>query len=300
MKHFQSLQVFHEYMEWQPPEHPLISLVSLDSHEAPHRKSSPPVTNDFYMIVLKRVISGDLIYGRTKLDFANGAMVFFAPGQSIEWQEVEVEQKGFMINIHKDYLQGTELMDRVKTYGYFSYDVNEALHLSPREEKMVTSLYENIQAEYNNNQDEYSKEIIIGLLDTLLKYASRFYKRQFINRSEINSDMTFRLQKALVNYFETGMIRKLGAPSIDWVANGLRVSPRYLSDALKAETGKTALEHIHLFLIDEAKNLLLEPGKTVVEVAYQLGFEYPQYFSRLFKKKVGVSPKEFREDRAIH
>lgn len=286
-------------MEWKPPEHPLISLVSLDTQEAPHRKSSPPVTNDCYMIVLKRVISGDMTYGRTKLDFANGAMVFFAPGQTIEWQEIEVEQKGFMINFHKDYLRGTDLMDRIKTYGYFSYDVNEALHLSPKEESMVVSLYSNIEVEYINNQDEYSKEIIIGLLDTLLKYANRFYKRQFINRTEINSDLMFKLQKTLVRYFETGIFRELGAPSIDWVANELRVSPRYLSDALKADTGKTALEHIHLFLIDEAKNLLLEPGKTVAEVAYKLGFEYPQYFSRLFKKKVGVSPKQFREDKEI-
>lgn len=300
MQHFESLQVFHEYMQWPATEHPLLSLVSLDSKEVPHRKSSPPITNDFYMIVLKRVIQGDMTYGRTKLDFTNGAMLFFAPGQRIEWQEVEVEQRGFMINIHKDYLNRTHLADRIKTYGYFSYAVNEALHLSPREEAIVTSFYENIEMEYRNNQDEHSKEIILGLLDTLLKYADRFYKRQFIHRKEMNSDLGFHMQKTLIQYFESGNFKQQGIPSIDWVANQLRVSPRYLSDALKAETGKTAKDHIHLFLIDEAKNLLLESGKTIAEVAYQLGFEYPQYFSRLFKNKVGMSPMQYRESHHLH
>ena len=300
MKHFDSLQEFHEYMEWPSPEHPLLSLVSLDTGEVPHRKSSPPITNDCYMIVLKQVVSGEMNYGRTKLDFSRGVMLFFAPGQSIGWQEVDVSQTGFMINIHKDYFRRYALAERIKTYGYFSYAVNEALHLSPKEEVTVTSIYKNILAEYHNNQDELSKEIIIGLLDTLLKYADRFYKRQFMNRKEINSDLGFQFQQALIRYFESGRFKESGTPNIDWVASELAVTPRYLSDALKAETGKTAMEHLHLYLIDEAKNLLLEPGKTVAEVAYQLGYEYPQYFSRLFKKKVGISPKKFQEDRAIH
>lgn len=300
MKHFDSLQEFHAYMEWPSPEHPLLSMVSLDTGEAPHRKSSPPITHNCYMIVLKQVVSGEMNYGRTKLDFSRGVMLFFAPGQSIEWQEVDVNQTGFMINIHKDYLRRYALVERIKTYGYFSYAVNEALHLSPNEEATVTSIYKNILAEYHNNQDELSKEIIIGLLDTLLKYADRFYKRQFMNRKEINSDLGFQFQQALIRYFETDRFKEFGTPNIDWVAGELAVTPRYLSDALKAETGKTAMEHIHLYLIEEAKNLLLEPGKTVAEVAYQLGYEYPQYFSRLFKQKVGISPKKFQEDQAMH
>ena len=278
----------------------MLSLVSLDQREVPHRPSSPPISNDCYMIVLKRVVSGDLTYGRTRVDFSNGALLFFAPRQVLEWQEVEVEQQGFMLNIHEDYLRGTVLAEKVKSYGYFSYTVNEALHLSPREEKTIDSLYGNIGIEYLNNQDEHSKEIIVSLVETLLKYSERFYRRQFLHRKDLTSDLSFQFQQAMQGYFETRKPEELGAPTIGWIADELALSTRYLSDALKVETGKTAMEHLHLNLIDRAKNLLLERDSTVAEVAYQLGFEYPQYFSRLFKKKVGVSPTAFRDGRALN
>ena len=300
MEHFKSIQTFHEYMHWSPPEHPMFSLVSFSSFGERHRESSPPITNDFYMITLKYVVSGNMTYERTRFDFSRGAMMFNAPRQVIEWDEIAIEQKGFVINCHEDFIKGYALADHIKTYGYFSYTVNEALHLSSKEESIVMSIYDNIEAEYHNNQDEFSKNIIMGFLDTLLKYADRFYKRQFIHRKEITNDLNFQFNQALINYFESGQFHNLGIPSIDWIAKRLSVSPRYLSDALRAETGKTAMEHLHLYLIDEAKNLLLEPGKTVSQVAYQLGFEYPQYFSRLFKKKVGVSPTEFRDNYHLH
>lgn len=295
MTHFSSLQEFHKYMGWPPPEHPQLSLMPLDSTAVPHRRTSPPISSDLYMIILKRVISGALTYGRTDLDFSCGTMLFFAPRQAIEWQEVEVVQQGFMIQVHEDYFRNCDLGETIKTYGYFSYAVNEALHLSPKEETIITSIYQTMASEYHNNQDEFSKDIMISQIATMLKYANRFYKRQFLNRKDMTSDLILELNKALITYFETDKCQDLGAPSIDWVAERLAVTPRYLSDALKAESGKTALEHIHLFLIEQAKNLLLEPRKTVAEVAYQLGFQYPQYFSRFFKKKVGMSPSMFQE-----
>ncbi|WP_020559537.1 helix-turn-helix domain-containing protein [Thiofilum flexile] len=183
-------------------------------------------------------------------------------------------------------------------HNYFTYSVNEALHLSPKEEATLLSLYQTIESEYNNNQDELSREIILGLLDTLLKYANRFYKRQFIHRAQIQGQLSQRLHQVLINYFATGAAYQSGMPTVEWAANALSMSPRYLSDALKTETHKTAIEHIHWFLLDEAKNLLLDPQKTVAEVAYQLGFEYPQYFSRLFKRKVGMSPSDFQKSNA--
>lgn len=296
MDHFNSVQEFHKYMAWPPPEHPMFGLISLESAEIPHRESSQPITTDFYMISLKYVVSGKMAYGRTQIDFSRGSLLFYAPRQIIQWKDVTLEKTGFVITIHEEYFRGHALAEKIKNYGFFSYTVNEALHLSPKEEAIVTALYNNLESEYNSHQDEHSKEIVLVLIETLLKYAERFYKRQFIVRKEMQSGLSQRFKETLTKYFETGKFNELGTPSIDWIAKELSVSPRYLSDSLKMESGKTAIEHIHLYLIDEAKNLLLEPGTTVSSVAYQLGFEYPQYFSRLFKKKVGVSPATFREN----
>lgn len=296
MEHFSSVQEFHKYMEWPPPEHPMLGMISIAEAENFHRESSKPITTDCYIISLKYVVAGRMAYGRTKIDFTRGSLLFYAPRQSMEWTDVELEKKGFVINVHEEYLRGHSLAEQIKNYGFFSYTVNEALHLSPKEEAIITGIYTNLELEYNAHPDEHSKEIILSLLETLFKYAERFYKRQFIVRKEMHSGISHRFKEVLVKYFETGKFNELGVPNIDWVAKQLAVSPRYLSDSLKAESGKTAIEHIHLYLIDVAKNLLLEPGMNVSSVAYQLGFEYPQYFSRLFKKKVGVSPAMFREN----
>ena len=222
---------------------------------------------------------------------------FSGPSQQVmHWDSTAVfEQKGFSINFHKDFIKGTVLAQQIKKYGFFSYSANEALHLSPREEKQIESILENIEIEYQNNQDEFSKEIIISQLSTLLKYANRFYERQFLNRKELSNDLLEQFNEQLDSYFESGQLQEKGIPSIDQIAEMMSVSQRYLSDTLKKETGKTTTEHLQLYLIDEAKNILLNPNKSVSEVAYELGFEYPQYFSRLFKKKEGISPSEFRE-----
>lgn len=298
MQHFKTLSAYIEYLELPRPEHPMLSVFSAtgDGFLPCPKESSPPITNDCYSISLKKMVKGDLNYGRTQYDFTNGALIFIAPRQVLQWNESMVyDQKGFSINFHEDFLKGTELAHQIKKYGFFSYSANEALHLSPREEKQIESIVESIAIEYQNNQDEFSKDIIISQLSTLLKYANRFYERQFINRKEMSNDLLEQFNQQLEIYFDSGQLQEKGIPSIEQIADQLSVSQRYLSDTLKKETGKTSTEHLQLYLIDEAKNFLLNPNKTISEVAYELGFEYPPYFSRLFKKKEGISPSAYRE-----
>lgn len=298
MKHFNTLSAYFDYLQLPRPEHPMFSVMSAseDRFLPCPKDCSPPITNDCYNISLKKIIKGDLNYGRTKYDFTNGAMFFMSPRQVMQWDNsVVFKQKGFSINFHEDFVKGTELAQQIKKYGFFSYSANEALHLSPSEEKQMESIVENIEIEYHNNQDKFSKDIIISHLSTLLKYANRFYERQFINRINLSNDLLEQFNQQLKEYFESGKLEENGIPNIKLLANKMSISQRYLSDTLKKETGKTTTEHIQLYLIDEAKNILLNPNKTISDVAYELGFEYPQYFSRLFKKKEGISPSKYRE-----
>ncbi len=298
MQHFKTLSAYLEYLELPRPEHPMFSMyAALGEGFLPCPKtSSPPITNDCYSISFKKIVKGDLNYGRTQYDFTNGALFFVAPRQVLQWESsVVFEQKGFSLNFHEDFLKGTELAHQIKKYGFFSYATNEALHLSPKEEKQIELIIENIDLEYQNNQDSFSKDIIVSHLSTLLKYAQRFYERQFLNRAEISHDLLEQFNQLLETYFDSGQLQANGIPRIEQLAAKLSVSQRYLSDTLKKETGKTTTEHLQLYLVDEAKNMLLDPAKTVSEVAFELGFEYPPYFSRLFKKKEGMSPTAYRE-----
>ncbi len=303
MQHFNTLSSYLEYLELPRPEHPMISVFTAmgDGFLPCPKASSPPITNDCYTISFKKFVTGELSYGRTKYDFTNGALFFIAPRQVLQWNDAAVfEQKGFSINFHEDFLKGTELAHQIKKYGFFSYSANEALHLSPKEEKQIEAIVDSIDMEYQNNQDEFSKDIIISQLTTLLKYANRFYERQFINRKELSNNLLEQFNEKLEEYFDSGRLQENGIPSIEQIADKLSVSQRYLSDTLKKETGKTSTEHLQLYLIDEAKNILLDPKKSVAEVAYALGFEYPPYFSRLFKKKEGISPTEYREKFSVN
>lgn len=238
---------------------------------------------------------GTVLYGKTLYDHDNGFMSFIKPRQILKIDNVELTEKGFVIHIHEDLLLRHHLHSEIKRYTYFDYEVNEALHLSPKEEEIIWNLYYKIESEYRNNQDEYSRDIIISHLDSLLKYCQRFYKRQFLNRTVFSGTIISRFTEILKTYFESGELRKKGLPTVKYMASQLTVSPRYLTDLLKQETGKTALEHIHIFLIDEAKNLLITSNETISETAYKLGFENPPYFSRLFKKKTGLTPVEYKD-----
>ncbi|TWR31564.1 helix-turn-helix transcriptional regulator [Mucilaginibacter pallidiroseus] len=293
MKHYKSLIELSRVAGTPAPRIPLMNIVECNKVCS---LGSEEFTGDFYMIGFKKFISGMFMYGRTRYDHDNGSMSFIKPRQALALNKLEFEENGFLIFIHEDYLTGHGLHNDIKKYGFFEYDANEALHLSPDEEQTMWDLYRKIEAEYNNNHDEYSRDIILGHVDTILKYSQRFYKRQFINRQNLSGNTVSKFNDVLTAYFDKGWLQEKGLPSVKQMATQLNISPGYLSDLLKQETGKTAIELIHLFLVSEAKNLLKGTNNNIAEVAYQLGFENLPYFSRLFKREVGLSPVQFKRN----
>ncbi|MGD1046116.1 MAG: helix-turn-helix transcriptional regulator [Bacteroidota bacterium] len=292
MKHFKTISELAQAEGFPPPENPLFSLNLIS--ESNNALKNMEITCDFYIICLKKLKSGVILYGKTKYDHDMGSMFFMKPRQILTVQDVLLKEKGFAIHVHEDFLMGHPLFMEIKKYGYFDYETSEALHVSPREEKIMWSLFHKMKTEYHNNPDEFSKSIILSHLDSILKYAQRFYKRQFIDRKPLSGITVTKFNECLNVYFEKGEAGEKGLPNVNYLASHLHLSSKYLSDLLKQETGKTALELIHLYMISEAKNMLVAGDRSISEIAYQLGFENPPYFSRLFKKEVGMSPKEFK------
>lgn len=293
MLHFNSLADMHRANNYPAPEIPLLSLMRCNQ-SCP--AGSTEFTGDFYMISFKKMKSGTITYGRTKYDHESGSMFFTRPYQTLEMRNIELEEEGFGMYFHEDYLIGHALHSEIRKFTYFDYEANEALHLSEKEERIIWELYAKIENEYHNNQDEFSRGIILGHIDSILKYAQRFYKRQFLNRMPMAGKTVTRFNDALSAYFNNGLLRDKGLPTVSEFASQLNMSPRYLSDLLKQESGKTAMDLIHIFLISQAKNLLRSEDHTVAEIAYTLGFENPPYFSRLFKKETGISPNQFKRE----
>ena len=294
MNHFKTISEYNRFNGFAPPENPLISLVECTKVDTCNL-SSEEFTSDFYMIMFKKMKSGVIVYGRTKYDHDNGSLSFIKPRQVMKMDNIELEENGFIIFVHEDYFSGHNLHSEIKKYGFFDYETNEALHLSAREETIVWDLFHKLEAEYCNNEDEYSRDIMLTHIDSILKYSQRFYKRQFINRKQISGKTVSRFNEVLSAYFENGLLKDNGLPSVKAMAQKLNTSSRYLSDLLRQETGKTAMELIHIFLIGEAKNMLQASQNTVSETAYSLGFENPPYFTRLFKKEVGLTPVAYRK-----
>jgi AraC family transcriptional regulator, transcriptional activator of pobA len=293
MIHFKNISELDQSEGFPPPEHPLFSLNMVTKKT--HIKKDIEFMCDFYIICFKKVKAGELIYGKTKYDHDKGLMYFTRPRQRLITRGLQIEDKGFVIHLHEDFLMGHPLFTEIKKYDFFDYETSEALHLSPREKEIIWSLYNKMETEYHNNPDEFSKSIILSHLDSLLKYAQRFYKRQFIDRKQLSGITVTKFNECLNLYFEKGDEEVGGLPTVNYIASQLNLSPKYLSDLLKQETGKTALELIHLHLITEAKNMLVAGEQSISGIAYKLGFENPPYFSRLFKKETGMSPKEFQK-----
>ncbi|MDI9869691.1 helix-turn-helix domain-containing protein [Flectobacillus roseus] len=273
--------------------HPLISLVDLG-------KSTPLPRVKFkmgiYAIILKESKCGDLRYGNTYYDYDEGTIVFFAPEQIITTEpEGEIHQPfGTALVFHPDLIKGTSLGRQIHEFSYFSYQSNEALHVSEREKETIMNCIENISTEINQNIDRHSKKLIIANLELLLKYFSRFYDRQFITREEIHQGILLQFDQLLTDYVYGKDLATKGLPSVAYFADCLHLSANYFGDLIKKETGKTALEYIQLKLLDFAKERVLDTTKSLSEISYELGFKYPQHFTRFFKQKLGVTPLEYR------
>lgn len=287
---------FHEFRSLPKPEHPLIGVVDFGMIRKLRDDEPEYLVNDYYCIALKRNFGGKLKYGQQEYDFNAGVMLFMAPGQiySIK-SEKELVHSGWMLLIHPDFLWNTPLAQKIKQYDYFGYSLAEALHLSEKEEQVILGIVENITQEYRSNIDRFSQDVIIGHIDLLLTYAERYYHRQFITRKITNHKLLTRLETVLADYFENEALISKGLPTVQYVAETLNVSPGYLSSLLKVLTGQSTQQHIHDKLIEKAKEKLSTTSLSVSEIAYELGFEHPQSFSKLFRTKTNQSPLEFRQ-----
>ncbi|MCW5922856.1 MAG: helix-turn-helix transcriptional regulator [Saprospiraceae bacterium] len=292
MLHFKSIGQLLEAFRAPKTRHPLFHLMSFDACELEQYQQLPVFTADLYFVFFKKIVEGQILYGHSRYDHTQGTLSFFKPRQAIEFQKTKCDERGFIIAFHEDFLLNTPLFDPIKRLGFFDYDVRESLHVSDAEKAVVWQHFDLMEAEYLAHEDEFSRELIVAQLQSLFVHAKRFYKRQFLHRQPLNSSLFARFQKALAaNYANEQVEYRL--PTVAALAEKLALSPKYLSDLLKAETGKTAQEHIHLFVVNEAKNLLKKPELNVSEVAYRLGFEYNSHFTKFFKSKTGMSPTAF-------
>ena len=293
-----TISEFHSIFNLPKPEHPLISVVDYALLVKAKRDTNIMVTvSDYYSISVKRGLTHKMRYGQQEYDFDEGVMYFLAPGQVLHATPVtdtDVQASGWILLIHPDFLWHSPLADMMQRYEFFDYTVHEALFLSDKEEVVLQNIIDNIKQEYHSNIDRFSQNIIISQLETLLNYAERFYQRQFITRKITNNQLLDRLDKLLRGYFQGDDLLNKGLPTVQYVADALNVSPGYLSSLLKVLTGQSTQQHIHEKLIDKAKTQLSTTEMTVSEIAYGLGFEHPQSFSKLFKSKTSVSPLEFR------
>lgn len=302
MKRFKTISEFHQYRQKPMPEHPLISVNKIDNvGQLPDTTEPISWMYDFYCIALKRVSNTKnfrLKYGHEEYDFDHGTMSFVAPNQilsiTIDNKDEELKQSGWMLLIHPDFLWNTPLAKTIKQYDFWDYSVNEALFLSEKEEEVIISILQNIQREYHFNIDKYSKQIIISQIEGLLSYCDRFYHRQFITREKANHQVLDRLDTILGNYFNSDDLVIKGLPTVEYIADQLHMSPKYLSNLLRMLTGKNAQQHLHDKLIDKAKEQLSVTDQSVGEIAYSLGFKHLPSFSKLFKAKTNQSPVEFR------
>ncbi len=290
-----SISKLHRLIGYPKPMHPLISVVNLSEVKNTAQFSDKKLISSYYSIYLKTG-SSSLKYGRSYYDFEEGTLVATAPEQviSLKKNEEEANLGGWALYFHPDLIRQYPLANKMKQYGFFSYESKEALHLSDKEKAIITSVFEKITEEYETNIDEFSQDVLVTSVELLLNYVQRYYKRQFITRKVVHSDLLSNLENLIKEYFNSELLAVNGLPKVSYFASRLNLSPSYLSDLLKKETGRNAQEHIHYYLIEKAKNLLLNTNLTVSEIAFQLGFEYPQYFSRIFKKKTSHTPIEFR------
>lgn len=294
----QTITEYYRLMGLPKPLHPLVSVIRFDDikYEPNNRPSS--IMHNFYSIALKKNFTAKMKYGQHDFDFDEGVMHFMSPKQVLTISgatDEPMKHSGWLLLIHPDFLWNTPLSKKIKQYDYFSYSINEALHLSDKEEAIVTGIIENIEQEYLSNIDNFSQDVIIAQIELLLTYSERFYQRQFITRKIANHSILHQLEALLTDYFSKENLSEKGIPSVQFVADSLHVSANYLSRLLQLLTGQSTKQFIHDKLIDLAKEKLSTTNLSVNEIAYSLGFEHPQSFSKLFKTKTNQSPLAFRQ-----
>ena len=294
---FKTISEFHQFRGLPKPEHPLISVINLaDVKNMPEGENS--ILLDFYSIALKRNFNAKMKYGQQEYDFDEGIMFFISPGQifRIEVEKGKImDQSGWMLLVHPDFLWNTPLAKIIAQSEFFSYSVHEALFLSDKEENQIAAIMQNIQQEYHSNIDQFSQNVMLAHLELILSYSHRYYNRQFITRKISNHIVINRLENILSTCFEDDMLSKNGLPTVQYIAETLNMSPNYLSGLLKALTGQSTQQHIHDQLIKTAKEKLSITNYSVSEIAYQLGFEHPQSFNKLFKRYTDMTPNGFRK-----
>lgn len=296
--HIKTISEYHRLMSLPKPEHPLISVLQFEDLRIVQENRPQSILHYFYSIALKKDFTEKMKYGLQAFDFDEGVMHFMAPKQVLSIETTsgkELKHSGWLLLIHPDFLWNTPLSKKIKNYKYFSYNVNEALHLSGKEELVVIGIIRNIAQEYSANIDGLSQDVILAQLELLLTYPERFYQRQFITRKIANHSIVNQLEVLLTAYFDNDNIAVKGIPTVQYIAKALHISPNYLSHLLQLLTGQSTKQFIHDKLIDLAKEKLSTTELSVNEIAYNLGFEHPQSFSKLFKSKTNLSPLEFRQ-----
>lgn len=279
-------------LDMPKPLHPLVALVKYDAKRMSRENGGRRVLKDFYSISFKQNFSGQIKYGQGYYDFEEGGLAFLAPNQLVTMSVDEGCYEGYTLYFHADLIRNYQLGKNIQQYGFFSYAVNEALFLSEKEKKVIAGLFENIAAELDNNTDAFSQDVLVSQIELLLNYSNRFYNRQFLTRKAMHNDLIGAMDAWLTARFAdpSGSI-----PTVPEVAKHLQVSPRYLTDMLKSLTGQSAQQHIHDRLIERAKEILSTTRLTIAEIAYQLGFEHPQSFNKIFKRYTNLSPNGFRK-----
>ena len=294
INHVKSVSQYHQLCGLAKPLHPLVSVVNLA--EIDFFKSEDfwkHYANNLYTISIKKGMNSKLIYGQTEFDFDDGVLVVTAPKQVISIEKLEkIQLTGYKLLFHPDFVQSYPLAKSIHNYGFFSYTNNKALFLSDKEEQIILNLFKSIEQECQNNTDQFSQDVLIANIELLLVHIDRYYNRQFLTRKNISNDTLSQMEEILNNYFEAEPTQ---LPTVQYVADKLNLSPTYLSDLLKNLTGLTAQQHIHEKLIEKAKELLSTSNLSVSEIAYHLGFEFPQSFNKLFKKKTDLTPLEFKQ-----
>lgn len=293
-QYFNSISELHRALGFPRPLHPLVSLVNYADIKAPADELPKALLLNFYKISYKQHLTGKVKYGQQHYDFDEGGLSFVAPNQVIASAEEEQDYAGYTLLFHPDLLRHYPLATKIKSYGFFSYAVNEALFLSDKEKQVLFSVFDNMKEELNNSIDDFSQDVMVSYIEVLLSYSNRFYKRQFITRKVVEHELLTKLEALLNDYFDANAALQKGLPTVEYLALQLHHSPRYLSDLLRSLTGQSAQQHIHNKLIEKAKEYLTSTNLSVSEIAYQLGFEHSQSFNKLFKRKTNLTPVEFK------